>query len=248
MAKALKIEINNFLTKCTDFKKCRFIVAPTKIKELLKSIATSKELYTLFSECLKGFDYTIAKRNCFVTESDGYGTKNKLVLPNTIAPRLAMTFCLLVDIDKGRLDFNSFLSTYFYVDGSYYASYQLFCDNVIMVMADIVAELYKDVLSQPDEALEEQNPTSKILKDADICIDAVKYFLTTIGIPLDDVSSAHIMLEEIRRAMHGKDFNTLSALLCGMNYYIMYYNCMCDEFMYLINLIDNLKAVSPDGR
>lgn len=50
-------QIDVFLEKCDDVMRSKFIIADTKISELLKSIATSDLLYAFFREITKDFDY-----------------------------------------------------------------------------------------------------------------------------------------------------------------------------------------------
>ena len=55
-------QIDVFLEKCDDVMRSKFIIADTKISELLKSIATSDLLYAFFREITKDFDYAAAQR------------------------------------------------------------------------------------------------------------------------------------------------------------------------------------------
>ena len=51
-----------FLQKCDEVMQSKFIIADTKIGELLKAIATSDLLYALFRDITKDFDYTAAQK------------------------------------------------------------------------------------------------------------------------------------------------------------------------------------------
>ena len=140
---SVKSEIIEFLDKCAEVKNCKFIMATTKIKDLLKSIVNSAELYEVFNTVAAKFDYIAAKERCFVEDKESFG-RNKVVLPDTVGERLAFIFCLLVEIDRGEIQINSFLQKFYPKDGSYYASYHLFCDEVIGSLESII----KDIFSQ----------------------------------------------------------------------------------------------------
>lgn len=43
-----KEQVLTFLEKCEELKKCKFIMATSKIKDLLKCIVNSPDLYKLF--------------------------------------------------------------------------------------------------------------------------------------------------------------------------------------------------------
>ena len=89
-----KEQIKSFLDKCEELKSCKFIMATTKIKDLLKCIVNCPELYRLFEAVTKDFNYISAKSRCLVTVNDGVFTRSYVVLPDTVGQRLAFIFCL----------------------------------------------------------------------------------------------------------------------------------------------------------
>ena len=68
----IRPQINDFLKKCSELKNCKFIMAPTKIKDLLKSIVNSRALYELFTSVSTEFDYPLAKSRCLINLTDGF--------------------------------------------------------------------------------------------------------------------------------------------------------------------------------
>ena len=56
-----------FFEKCDELKKCKFIMATTKIKDILKCIVNCPDLYNLFSVVTKDFDYPLVKSKCPVS-------------------------------------------------------------------------------------------------------------------------------------------------------------------------------------
>ncbi|MCD8200961.1 MAG: hypothetical protein LUD47_02720 [Clostridia bacterium] len=246
MAADLKSEVTNFLNKCDDLKSCRFIVAPTKIRELLQSIAASRELCRFFSDLTKDFDYNTAKTNCFVCVTDGTTRKNRLVISGEVNFRLAFTFCLLVEIDKQIINLNDLLSRYFFVDGSYYSSYQMFVEDVIAPMADIIKQCYSAVLVSNDMSERRvayiDSGVTNTMSLIETAVAAEKYNIETSQIPPDDRISGDIMLTEIESAVRRSDFKVASTILCGYNYYLQYYGFVSEDFRKLVSLIDEYKG------
>ena len=102
-------DIGLFLQKCDEVMQSKFIIADTKIGELLKSIATSDLLYALFRDITKDFDYTAAQKKYMNYLPEGTFGRRKLLFPEDPVERLAFVFCLLVDFDTGRIDLGGFL-------------------------------------------------------------------------------------------------------------------------------------------
>lgn len=150
-AETTKAQLTDFFNKCEEVKNCKFIMATTKIKDLLKSIVNSAELYELFNTVAANFDYIAAKQKCFV-EADGVYGNSRVILPDTVGDRLAFIFCLLVEFDRDEINFNLFLQKYYPKDGSYYASYHLFCDEVIGSLEALVADVFSRELQEEQPA------------------------------------------------------------------------------------------------
>lgn len=147
-----KAEVLSFLEKCDEFKKCKFIMAAAKIKDLLKSIASSRELYNLFAAVTKDFNYPLVKSKCLVTIDDGMYSRDYVILPQTVGQRLAFIFCLLVEFDNETVNFNDFLRRFFPEDGSFYSSYHAFCSLIIEGLEEAIKQVYREELTAPDPA------------------------------------------------------------------------------------------------
>lgn len=141
-AKSTGEQIVEFLKKCEQLKKSKFIMATTRIKDLLKCIVNSPVLYELFQAATAHFDYVSAKRKYFVSVNGSFLGERRLVLPESAGERLAFIFCLLVEFDHDTINFNEFLQQFFPEDGSYYASFRSFCNLVIDSMEDILRDVF----------------------------------------------------------------------------------------------------------
>lgn len=135
-------QIDLFLKKCDELMQSKFIIADTKIGELLKAIATSDLLYAFFREITKNFDYPAAREKYMNYMPEGTVNKRKLLFPENAEERLAFVFCLFVDFDAGRIDLGAFLQEYFYEDGSVYGSFYAFSNQVVKPFRNAVRTLF----------------------------------------------------------------------------------------------------------
>ncbi|MDE6691196.1 MAG: hypothetical protein K2K04_04415, partial [Clostridia bacterium] len=207
------------------------------IKDLLKSIVNSADLYELFNTVAANFDYIAAKQRCFV-EAEGMYGNSKLVLPDTIGDRLAFIFCLLVEFDRNDINFNAFLQKYYPKDGSYYASYHLFCDEVIGSLEAIICDVFHDVLEEPQQALPQSEPAPQIsysvpqpsvpnassaaqINTVCMLIESEKENLELSPLSEEDKEAARAMLTSLTDAVRNGDGNLIKSLTCGYNYLVM---------------------------
>lgn len=223
------------MEKCEEMKSCKFIMATTKIKDILKAIVNSEELYALFNMVAVNFDYSAAKQKCFVCEGGEYG-RFRLILPNSVGDRLAFIFCLMVEFDRNDINFNAFLQQYYPKDGSFYASYHSFCDEVIDSLIGIISDIFYKELHEEDPALQlpqasapeapallPDNPTLTESKNAVLLLlrsesDAV----VASALSDEDKEAAEEMLSALTYAVEQGDVNLVKALTCGYNYFALY--------------------------
>jgi hypothetical protein len=244
-------QINNFLDKCNEIKTCKFIMATTKIKDLLKCIVNSPELYELFTTVSTNFNYIEAKQRCLIDSSDGVVNTSHVVLPDTVGDRLAFIFCLLVEFDRDSINFNWFLQHYFAEDGSYYASYHAFCDSVIVSLESLIKDVFAQELAEENSATAEQNlggvaqqpqpknnpQLSTYITTINMLIEQEKMFIEGSAIPDDDKDAGCNILCEIMNAVKECDTDLINALVCGYNYYILYNNSVSATIQNLFETI-----------
>lgn len=249
-----KTQLTDFLNRCEEVKNCKFIMATTKIKDLLKSIVNSAELYELFNTVAANFDYIAAKQKCFV-EAEGMYGNSKVVLPDTIGDRLAFIFCLLVEFDRNDINFNAFLQKYYPKDGSYYASYHLFCDEVIGSLEAIICDVFHDILEEPQQALPETKPAAQIayappvtpsapnpdtaaqINTVCMLIESEKENLELSPLSDDDKEAARGMLVSLAEAVRKGDGNLIKSLTCGYNYLVMQTTFVSDTLAVLFEAL-----------
>lgn len=254
--KDIKEEVQDFLDKCGQLKRSKFIMATTRIKDLLISIVNSATLYELFHAVTEGFDYISAKRKCLVISHEGLLDRSRLVLPENPADKLAFIFCLLVEFDHNTINFNEFLRRFFPEDGSYYSSFHSFCDKVITPFEDIIADLFRDELygqqsvqdatrqaeqgdysgqsaAQPNAAQQADPGAAEKLSAVSILIAREKNIISGLNISERDRQDGISMLSELERAIREGRGAAADALLRGYEYYSACHN----NFSQLIKLL-----------
>lgn len=236
---SLKEQVSSFIGKCEELKSCKFIMATTKIKDLLKCIVNCPELYGLFEEVTKDFDYPAVKAQCLRAPSDGVYTDKRVVLPQTVGQRLAFIFCLLVEFDRNSVNFNDFLRAYFPEDGSYFASYQSFCNIIIKGLQDCVIQVFREELQAAE--IEENVPDARaaeISSALGVALSQEIQFVTDSAVPKDDKDNGLKILTALVKAIEHGDETQIDGLVCGYNYFVLRFGCVSDGIAELLQLIE----------
>ncbi len=245
----IKTQVANLLDKCEELRSCKFIMAPTKIKDVLKSIVNSHVLYDLFMSVSSDFDYLSAKSHCLIDTANVFNTHGAVVLPQSTGDKLAFIFCLLVEIDRDSINFNWFLQKYFSDDGSFYASYYSFCEQIIVPFENIIKTVFAKELGdyvpsrrgksqkQEEPAASPSTNLSGMLSVISLLIANEKQFILESAIPDDDKETGYKMLSEIYNALKDRDFDVANSLVCGYNYYILYNNTISENVQTLFESI-----------
>ena len=231
-----KEQVNTFLGKCEELKKCKFIMATTKIKDLLRCIVNSPELYRLFDTVTKDFDYKEQKSKCLITSNDGILNLSRVVLPQTVGQRLAFLFCLLVEFDRGSISFNDFLQKYFPEDGSYFASYQAFCKVIITSLEDVIKQVFHEQLNSKEQVIPAASrPT--LISAICLALEDEKRFVAKSLISGEEKENGNKILSALSDAVRVGDIELIDALVCGYNYFVLYNRCVSDGIAPLIEAL-----------
>lgn len=227
-------QIDLFLEKCDEVMRSKFIIADTKIGELLKSIATSDILYAFFREITKNFDYIGAQQKYMNFMPDGSTNKRKLLFPEDPAEKLAFIFCLLVDFDNKTFDLGEFLQEYFYEDGSYYESFYAFSNQVIKPFKNMIKVMFKE--EELKKIAEVASASSGYAKSSDF-IDVVlaereKLYNSSVS---DSKKVDGLMILNAMAIVSDTDYKTLCGLLAG-------YSCFLSGVSYKSVYSDKLMA------
>ena len=78
----IREQVLSFLDCCDEIFKCKFIMATTKIKDILKCIVNCPELYRLFEAVTQNFNYPEVKPQCLCSFAPNFGQPSCLyILP-----------------------------------------------------------------------------------------------------------------------------------------------------------------------
>ena len=232
-------EINNFLEKCRELEKCKFIMASTKISDLLKAIVSSRQLYDLFMAVMADFDYEAAKASCLNDGRNSYSRRGSFRLPQSEGDKLAFIFCLLADIDGGSINFNAFLQRYFSEDGSFVASYRAFVAAVVMPIKQIVSSVFsEEIKNEEAPSLEDGARLSGELAALSVLITREQQFLLSSALPEEDKETGVKMLGDIFCMLKEGRADIANSLVNGYNYYILYNNTISPDIQTLFEAID----------
>lgn len=142
-----------FLRRCDEVQRAGFIIADTKISDLLKAIVSSDALYAFFKNVTADYDYEAAKIK-YMNYTPPGSARRVLLFPEDPAERLAFVFFLLAEIDAKSLDLSSFLQEYFYADGSLHGSFYAFCNQVIKPFRNAVKTMFRGGAAAEAERLD----------------------------------------------------------------------------------------------
>lgn len=152
-------ELKKFFAACDEFANGRFILADIKVAKILRAIADCEDIYNLLEECMINFDFDREFAKCKVKGSMGEVAAFRL--PSEMHKLIPLVFCLLVEIDSKKIDFNYFLKTQFPLANSQNEEYESFSNSIIIPFKNAIAELFNvttDIYKQ-EENIENMNPT-----------------------------------------------------------------------------------------
>lgn len=237
-----KEQILLFLTKCDELKKCKFIMATTKLKDVLKCIVNCPELYGLFSAVTKQFNYPAMKQRCLLTSDDGYLSKSRISLPRSLHDRLAFLFCLLVDFDRDIINLNDFLARYFTEDGSYAASYRAFCDGIVKPLEEAVVQAFEGRVQLPSPdvklALKKNAMKSELIGVLNLAITEEIKHIESCHLAEEDLHGGKKILTELLKAIMEENVGYIDAIVCGYNYFVLHNRCVSEGVATLMTTIE----------
>ncbi len=212
-------KMQRFFTACDELITGKFILADTKIGELLRSVATSEDLTRLFAAVTEGFDYPAAKQTYLKAPDSTKRTRGEAYLPSDKRELLAFVFCLLVEFDSGAVKLNDFLLRYFYEDGSYTASYALFVTRVIRPFRDIVRDCFPGSGRTGDVSARRKHAENLLeLLAEKITVERTRVAALPLG--KENAVAGEMILAELYAAVGRADVSEIKALLCGYLYFL----------------------------
>ena len=139
-------EIKPFIDACNAMENSKFILVDKRIGDLLKSIATTKPVYNAIAESMINFNWSSSWK--MATSKTG-----ELILPEDPQKMVALIFCLLKNIDSGKVNINELLVRHFSNDEDRRSSYVVFCEKTIKPFKKVLI----NKLCQPEQKVVKQS-------------------------------------------------------------------------------------------
>ncbi len=233
-------EVKDFLKACNDFINGKFILAEVKLSKVLQEIAKSKDVYNVIAECLNGYDF---EREFARSRANNLVGGSNFRLPIESHKIIPLVFCLLVEIDRKRIDFNYFLKTQFSHAETQKEEYDAFITTVMVPFRDAFKNMFGidtveeqklpetevNVLDKPkiDKPTIEKPEINTIeeLEEEDIndFFISIKKLASSIIIKLENIKNKQnkeaikIYAEGLKEAASIKNFNILNAFVYALN-------------------------------
>lgn len=158
-----KNELKQFFSACNEMIDGRFILSDIKIGKILTAIANSNILYDVVARCMTNFNFRTELLNAKVDNKVNGGY---FVLPSDERKIIALVFCLLLEVDKGKMNLQSFVNENFYSTEGYNISYSNFAINVLVPFKNSflnILQITED--GEPIKMFNEEVNTNQIVMD-----------------------------------------------------------------------------------
>lgn len=139
-----------FVSACDQMSVSKFIMSDMHVTYVLKTIASSSNLYKIFADCVKNYDFRAVFAALKEAMEQG---RFVMVFPDTREEYLAFIFSLLFEIDSKRLNFTKLLQAAYMRDtDNLNRAYAIFCAEVIQKFkATALSALKSDYRNSMDE-------------------------------------------------------------------------------------------------
>jgi hypothetical protein len=231
-------QVKNFISRCEDLRRSQFILASTKIADLLRAVASSPDILALFKEVTSSFDY-FAAQNKYFRPVEGRENRAELLLPTDRRERLAFLFCLLTDIDSEKLNMSAFLQVFFDEEDGYDASFTRFCHA-------LVSPLERDVADELGSYNTGMGGTSAPRSRNEIKAEAIdlaeeeRRLISLAAVDTTDLAAGKAMIGEYLAAIGEERISAAEAILLGYHYFILYVGIERTNVIQLLKLTEEL--------
>ena len=223
--------LDEFLTACANLKNCKYVLAENRIAALLKTIADNRQLYSMFSAALYGFDYHQTFSESIVGRS--------FVLPSEPKTAAALVFRILLSIDSGVMPLQKFLQAYFSGDARNEAyaineSFARFTLEIVTPFETYCKMLYAQMLSSPtgvfgEDTLAQNYELDNSKFNEELKADALNALVTladiaeqTIGNIVDRDEFIECV-SGLQRALRADDGDNIVSSFFGVKFAVAYF-------------------------
>lgn len=191
------VKVEEFDAACTSLAKSRLILAESKIKAILKIVATSSLLQNALASALKGFDYGFEAK--LFSESGTLPSGKKLA---------AFVFCLFADIDGGEVSLGAFLERFY--GGDTAAAYPSFCNDFVIPFMKETDELVSGKHSKLNKVKVCVEALSEKINDSEQFTEGEKndlsYMCDSLMNNIADKNAARAIVIGLRRSLKSEEF------------------------------------------
>ena len=250
-----KKNIVDFYKACDEMIEGRFILSDTKVSNILKAVVKSEILYDLYSVCMKDFkfDDVLARSIADNVSNGGYfsmSDDNKEIV--------AFVTCLLLEVDKQKINLQTFVTENFFSPDGYNISYNNFALTVLVVYKNAVKQLIGidengEVISDDNNFMNDQISMDEISEEVETDQDTKILFASLLmniqnlhhsindnsKIKYNDKEELLIVLKALNKAIHLEDLLIINALLVPLEHMLV-------KHKKLNKIYDNIKLLIAD--
>ncbi len=225
------VKIKNFFDACNEMIQGRFILSDIKISKILKAIANSQVLYDLFASVLSDFK--------FKEEFENAKTNNKInggyfSIPEQDEKKIALVFCLLLEVDNQKMNLQNFVNDYFYSPEGYNISYSNFSLSVLVPFKNAVLNLLDcnedgTYVEEEDEVEEVEEPETEVepnhkqkimFANLTMSLNELLSVINRSKIDSESKEELNIIISAIFEAIQIENLNIINALIIPLEHMI----------------------------
>lgn len=229
---AINSNIEKFLASCDEVASCKFLVAEHKIQKLLSCLASTSEVVELVADCMEQFNRDREFMRAFVKDEKG---GFHCYMPEEEFKIISVVFCVLADIDAGKLDFGDFVKRFF-SDDEQMSPYENFVNKMIVPFKNLICEAFSYEETEKVEEKPAEDNSSNIVRFPiyrkqvskegmnKVC-DDVQSLTTQILTELESTRKIDNLVEELKAicyalvmACSDKDLDMMYGLVLGLKY------------------------------
>ena len=144
----------------------------------------------------------------------------------------------MVEFDKDNINLNDFLRQYFPEDGSYFASYQAFCNTVIKGLQDCMSQVFREEIALIQEESDKSSLAGEISSALGASLSQEMDFISKCKIADEEKENGLKMLTALAKSLKAGNVENIDALLCGYSYFVLNNKCVSEGVAEIIELIE----------
>ena len=181
MDKDLQIQYNNLYNAYKEMVSSKLVLAEKTISELLRQVAQNDGIYNLIAETVLGFNY---EKELALAMKDGV-----LVLPKTDEKIIPLVFCILNEIDNGKISAITFITKTF--NDSKEEGYRAFCEEIVKPFVEAIKNALgaEDVINDFDDSCDDASMIEELFTSE--LVDRMKYITAEVSSRLNSLKKGN---------------------------------------------------------